>query len=65
MIDLLDKLLKKLPGDGWKTQVGFLLQLLPVVVPALSVPAKDVVEKVGQAVLALGVLHKAIKEIRK
>lgn len=61
---MLDKLLSKLPLDGYKTQIGWLLQFAPLVVPTLFGPAKDVVEKVGQVLLAVGVLHKAIKQIK-
>lgn len=65
MIELLDKLLGKLPGSGWKTQAGWLLSVLPLVVPTLMGPAEAVVQSVGQVVLAVGVLHKAVKELRK
>lgn len=62
---MFEKLFEKLPLNGWKTQLGWLLQFAPMVVPTLFGPAKDVVEKVGQVLLAVGVLHKAIKEIKK
>lgn len=65
MFSFLDKLLEKLPGNGWKTQIGWLLQVVPLVVPTLMGPAKDVVTKVGEVVLAVGVLHKAAKELKK
>lgn len=65
MFDFLDKVLAKLPGNNWKTIFGYLLTLAPIAVPALVGPAKDVVSKVGEVVLAVGVLHKAVKEMRK
>ena len=64
MLELFDKVLSLLPGNHWKTQFGWLLTVVPVVVPTLMGPAEAVVQSVGQVVLAVGVLHKAVKALR-
>lgn len=64
MLSLFDKVLSALPGSGWKTQFGWLLTVIPVVIPTLMGPAEAVVQSVGQVVLAVGVLHKAVKELK-
>lgn len=51
--------------NGWKTQLGWLLTVLPVVVPQLLGGATVLVSQVGQVLLAVGVVHKTIKELRK
>lgn len=66
MLGLFDKVLSKLPGNGWKSVVGYVLQYVPIVVPGFPVAlAGDAITKVGEALLALGLIHKAVKEARK
>lgn len=66
MISILDKLLSKLPGNGWKSVVGFILTYIPFVFPGFPVgTAQTLIEQIGEVLLTLGILHKAVKEVRK
>lgn len=66
MLAILDKLLSKLPGNGKKSILGFILMYLPVVLPGFPVGEIDnLINIAGQALLSIGLIHKAIKDMRK
>jgi hypothetical protein len=57
--------LSKFTLNGWKTQVGWLLTILPVLAPQFLGSAEALIMSVGQVLLAIGVAHKTIKQLRK
>ena len=69
-MNFLNKLLSKLPLNGWKSILGFLGinlaagQILAVeaVIQAIALPSPaSIGNAVAQLLLALGLLHKAVK----
>lgn len=61
MFGILDSLLKRIPGNGWKTELG----LLVAVASELILPGQTLAKQLGEVLLTLGVFHKAIKKIKK
>lgn len=65
MLKFIDMLLSKLPGNGNKSIIGFILMYLPVIIPGFPVGEIDnLVNIAGQALLSIGLIHKAIKDMR-
>ena len=61
MLTLLDNLLSKLPANNWKTIIGYVISSSAT----LPIPEtwKLVLTSVGGVVTAIGVLHKAVKNV--
>ena len=53
--------------DGKKTVIGGIVQLSTLVLPALGAPVQVLawVSGIANAVLGLGIMHKAVKKARK
>lgn len=60
-MDLLNKLLSLIPGNGFKSLAGAVITYAPLFY-GMSPEVRDVVQKAGALILALGLLHKGIKE---
>jgi hypothetical protein len=61
---LLNKLLALIPGDGWKTWVGFVAMILGMFLPESSpvmVVLKQLLEILGISIGSVGVVHKVVK----
>jgi len=56
---LLKKILDKLPFDGYKTLLGYVLQQLAKVAPPQYQP---LIELIGQILMGVGLAHKGLKE---
>lgn len=65
MNELFDKLLSKIPGNGLKSVVGGLITAFPYAFPTLVEPLNATIQSVGAVILGIGLLHKAIKGLRK
>lgn len=65
MLKILDSILKKLPLDGSKTELGALLLLLPTAIPEIVPVATNAWAAVATAIVAIGALHKAVKKVVK
>jgi hypothetical protein len=61
MFGLLDKVLSKLPLNGWKTEIGVIVTLAA----ELVLPGQALYKQIGEAILAAGVFHKALKKMKK
>lgn len=55
----LKKILDKLPFDGYKTLLGYVLQHLAKVAPPQYQP---LIELIGEILMGVGLAHKGLKE---